>query len=326
MAKKDRNTQSSILWESELSSSSRRASRRRRRREVNTTRRMVLSILFVILGLGLMLAPLATNWFEYQDYDETVKGISSAVADAPEEELVESLDASYRYNEQFAANRIPVVDEYNMLLDLQGNGVMGLLRFPKLDIVLPIYHSTVPAEFVHGVAQIGPDGASRGSSLPVGGPSTHALISNVNSLPSSKQFSAITELDSGDRINIAVCGEELAYEITDTKTMSLSEASTVNIVQGEDLITLVLAQQGNDESRFVVQAKRSQLANNLYLGDYDTDDVQDVFRIVVANMSIPQGILFVAGAAVVLFFFGRFLSNFNDRAPKEMGRLIGDSG
>lgn len=326
MAKKNVNTQSSILWESGSPSVSRRASRRRRRREVNTARRMILSMLFVLIGLGLMLAPLATNWFEYQDYDETVKGITDTVADTPEEELIGTLDASYKYNEQFASNRIPTLDEYNMLLDLQGNGVMGLLRFPKLDIVLPIYHSTVPADLVHGVSQIGPDGASRGSSLPVGGPSTHALVSNVNSLPSAKQFSSITELDTGDRINIAVCGEELAYEITETKTTSLEDASAVNIVQGEDLLTLVLAEQGNDESRFIVQAKRSPLANNLYLGDYNTDDIQDIFRIVVANMSIPQGILFIAGAAIVLFFFGRFLSNFNDRAPKEMGRLIGDSG
>lgn len=305
---------------------SRRAARRRQRKAINTTRRMVFSVIFVIVGLALMLAPLATNYFEYQDYDETVSGISTTVEATAPEQLVEDLDAAYRYNEQFAANRIPTVDDYNMLLDLQGNGVMGLLRFPKLDIVLPIYHSTVPPEFVHGVSQIGPDGASRGSSLPVGGPSTHALISNVNSLPSSKQFASITELDAGDRINIAVCGEELAYEITETKTMSLAEASTVNIVQGEDMITLVLAEQGNDESRFVVLAKRSQLANNLYLGDYSTDDIQDIFRIVIANMSVPQGIIFIIGAAIVLFFFGRFLTQFNDRAPKEMSRLIGDSG
>lgn len=300
--------------------------RRRMRKPINTARRMVLSILAMIVGVALIAAPLATNYFEYRDYDETVSSITRTIADTPEEELVAGLDASYLYNEQFASNRIPSIEEYMELLNLDGNGVMGLLRFPKLDVVLPIYHSTTPAEDVHGVAQIGPDGSSRGSSLPVGGPSTHALISNVNSLPSAKQFASIMELDSGDRINIAICGEELAYEITDTKTVSLAEASNVNIVQGEDHITLVLAEQGNDESRFVVNAQRSQLANNLYLGSYNTESIQSVFRIVVGNMSIPQGIMFVIGCAVVLFFLGRLLAQANDRAPKEMGRLVGDSG
>ena len=319
---------SSIVWEDMTSPpvASRRNIRRRVRKPVNVIRRMSVSALAVLIGLAMMIAPLATNYLEYQQYCLAVNKASAAVIDASRESLVDALDAAYQYNEQLASNRTPSVEEYDSLLNLSDTGVMALLRLPKLDIVLPIYHSGMADDEVHGVVQVGPSNASRGSSLPVGGPSTHALISNVNSLPSTKQFSQITELGSGDRISIAVCGEELTYEIYETKMTSFADASNMNIVQGEDLVTLVLAEQGNDESRFVIKAKRSAMTNNIYLGSYNPTSFQDVFRIVFMNMSIPQGALFVVGTAIVMFFFVRFVTSMSDRTPKEVGRLIGDSG
>lgn len=314
---------SSILLETEQPT---RKRRRKERKPVHTRARTVVSLLLFLAGIALMAAPLATNFLEYQDYNDAVSSIEQAVENTSAETHTGALDASYRYNESLAVGRTPEIEQYNELLNVAGDSVMGLLRLPKLDIVLPIYHSTTPVEDIHGVAQVGPDGASRGSSLPVGGPSTHALISNVNSLPSAKQFAAIQELENGDRINISMMGEELAYEIYESKMTTLEDAANIGIVQGEDHITLVLAQQGDDESRYVVRASRSQVASNLYLGDYDTDDPEDIFRIVFMNMSVPQGVLFVLGAAVVLFFLGRWMMQVNDRAPRELGRLTGDSG
>lgn len=330
MKRKRKNTESSILWEddtaAQMGRAVRRAARRKARKPVNLARRLAITIVSVLLGLALMAAPLATNYLEYKEYDEAVRGQEQAVADESEEALLETLDLSYQYNEQLVAGRTPSVEAYDSLLDFGGNGIMALLRIPKLATVLPIYHSTVPVEDVHGVSQVGPDGQSKGSSLPVGGPSTHCLISNVNSLPSSKQFMMLSELSPGDRLSIIVCGEELAYEVTDSKTATVKEASSSTITQGEDRITLILAEQGNEDSRYVVSAKRSVVSNSLYLGSYSTDGFWDMFSIVLGNMSLPQAIMFVAGASIILFFLGRSAMQLNDRAPKEIGRLAGDSG
>lgn len=320
---------SSIILEDEQNPSamSARALKRRQRKPVNVLRRAIFSVIFALLGIAAMVAPLLTNYLEYEDYANALSGVEAAVASSEPDSLVEDLNSAYRYNEQFAAGRLVGTEEYMSLLDISGP-IMGVLRVPKMEMALPIYHSTVPEQDVHGVCQIGPSGDSRGSSLPVGGPSTHAIISNVNSLPSSLQLSLIDALDSGDKLAISICGQEIAYEVYEAKMVGVSEASSADIEQGEDILTLVYAAQNDDESRFVVNAKRLVFAQKdaLYLGSYDVRDFQKMVNIVFFNMSLPQLVIFIVGSAVMLFFVVRFMTSINDRVPKEMGRLSGDSG
>lgn len=303
----------------------RRAKRVRKRRGISTFKRTVLNLTVLIIGVALASAPIVTNYLEYKSYDDAIAEYESVVSMEPAEHLSAELDRAYIYNEQIASNRTPSIEDYDSQLSEFGD-VMALLRIPKLDIVVPIYHSTYSTEDVHGIVQVGPSGPSRGSSLPVGGPSTHCYLSNVNSLPSAKLFNLISELSAGDSISISVCGEELAYEVITANTMSVEDASNISITQGEDQVSLVFASMENDASRYVVTAHRSAVATKMYLGEYDTGNLQVISRIVIMNMSVPQGIMFVIGCVIIVFFFLRWIMGINDKAPREIGRLVGDAG
>lgn len=298
----------------------------RRRRPVNTVRRTIFLILALIVGMALICAPVITNYLEYAQYNDAVIGYEESSTFFNPNQKEDILNQAYDYNESLSINRFPTIEQYDSALSFDDAGIMGLLRIPKTETVLPIYHSTVQTENVHGIVQLGPSGTSRGSSLPVGGPSTHAYLSNVNALPSSKLFNNISELDSGDTINILVCSDELVYEITSAKTMTTQEASNISIPQGEDLVTMILAPQDDDTSRFVVTAQRSPISTSLYLGSYDTSSFQDKIKVIILNMSVPQGIMFIVGCIVVFFFLARWLVQLSDRAPREIGRLTGDTG
>lgn len=303
----------------------RKQRRIKKKHGISAVKRTAINLVLLAAGIAMICAPVITNYLEYNAYNGAIKEYESSVSMQDRQTLASELDRAYIYNEQIAANRMPSLEDYDSQLAEHG-GTMALLRLPKADAVIPIYHSTQAVPEVHGIVQIGPGASSRGSSLPVGGPSTHCYLSNVNSLPSAKLFNLISELDSGDSISLSVCGEELAYEVIEAKTMSVEDASNISIIQGEDQISLVFAPTENDASRYVVIANRSAVATKLYLGEYNTESMQTVMRIVLMNMSIAQGIMFVVGCVVVLFFFLRWITGINDKAPRELGRLVGDTG
>lgn len=328
MAKKESNILNEYTQPQGLS---KRDQKRRKKRKIkqrhglSTAKRTFINILILAAGVFCAFAPPVTNYLEYSAYYDDVKEYESVTSMKPKEELSAQLDRAYIYNEQIAADRTPTVEDYETQLSEDGS-VMAMLRIPKMDSVLPIYHSTVPEEEVHGVVQIGPTQTTRGSSLPVGGPSTHCYLSNANDLPSSKIFNLISELSAGDSLSISVCGEELAYEVSEAKTISVEDASAISIIQGEDQISLVFASKENDTSRYVVNAKRSPVATKLYLGDYNAGSWQTIMRIVFMNMSIAQGIMFIVGVIVLAVFLLRAITGINDKAPREVGRLTGDTG
>ena len=123
--------------------------------------------------------------------------------------------------------------EYEALLDSDGSGVMGYLEIPKISVSLPIYHGTSDEVLAKGVGHL------EGSSLPIGGESTHGILSGHRGLPSARLFTDLDQLEEGDSFTINILDQTLQYQVTEIQTVLPEETENLRIQQGKDLITLV---------------------------------------------------------------------------------------
>ena len=119
------------------------------------------------------------------------------------------------------------------LLDVDGNGMMGYIRIPKINVELPVYHGTEERILQSGI------GHFEGTSLPVGGESTHAVLTGHRGLPSKLLFTDLDELAEGDIFYIRILGETLAYKVDQILTVLPEQTEALRIVPGQDYVTLV---------------------------------------------------------------------------------------
>lgn len=140
---------------------------------------------------------------------------------------------------------------YEQLLNVSGNGIMGYIEIPSIDVMLPIYHGT--SEEVLQVAI----GHIEGSSLPIGGESTHSVISGHRGLPSSRLFTDIDQLSEGDTFTLMVLDEVLTYEVDQIRIVEPEDISLLAIEEGQDLCTLVTCTPyGVNSHRLLVRGHR----------------------------------------------------------------------
>ncbi|MBQ9291547.1 MAG: class C sortase, partial [Clostridia bacterium] len=162
--------------------------------------------------------------------------------------LQEAFRLAEAYNEQLKAGNsaAPITDafsaagessgsagDYMSLLNVNGDGIMGSIRIPKISLRLPIYHTTNSEVLKSGAGHV------EGTSLPVGGDSTHSALAGHRGLPSARLFTDLGRLEVGDYFYIEVLGQELAYCVDQIVVVLPEEVSYLNPVEGEDHVTLV---------------------------------------------------------------------------------------
>ena len=142
-------------------------------------------------------------------------------------------------------------ENYDDQLDIAGNGIMGYVEIPKIQVNLPIYHGTDAEVLDRGVGHL------LGSSLPVGGENTHTILSGHSGMASQKMFTDLEQLTQGDVFYLNVLGETLAYQVTEINTVLPYETDLLGIVPGEDLCTLVTCTPyGINTYRLLVRGSR----------------------------------------------------------------------
>lgn len=124
-------------------------------------------------------------------------------------------------------------EDYDSQLNIAGNGIMGYVEIPKISVNLPIYHGTENDSLERGIGHL------LGSSLPVGGESTHTILSGHSGMASQKMFTDLGQLAAGDVFYLHVLNETLAYQVVEINTVLPYDISLLGIVPGEDLCTLV---------------------------------------------------------------------------------------
>lgn len=217
----------------------------------------VLLLLVFFAGLGLILYPSFSDWWNYQHQSRAIVGYVEQVENLDEAQYEQMLYLARQYNERlvsrggsFALNDEENA-EYESLLNVDGSGIMCYLEIPKIDTRLPVYHGS--DESVLQVAL----GHLPWSSLPVGGESTHTVISGHRGLPSAKLLTNLDQMENGDIILIRVLKETLTYQVDQILTVLPDEMENLTIEPGQDYCTLVTCTPyGINTHRLLVRGHR----------------------------------------------------------------------
>ena len=219
-------------------------------------RSTIILILIFLVGLSVMLYPSVSDAVNRKHQSRAVAGYAEEVEQLSDADYQTYFDAADAYNRQLnttpnAFYKPDLVSGYAQTLDISGTGIMGYITIPKISVELPIYHGTD-----EGVLQVAA-GHLEGSSLPVGGAGTHAVISAHRGLPSAKLFTNLDELEVGDRFTITVLNRVLTYEVDQISIVLPTEIDQLLPTEGMDYVTLMTCTPyGINTHRLLVRGKR----------------------------------------------------------------------
>lgn len=216
----------------------------------------IILILVFFVGLSVMLYPTLSDYVNQLHQSRAVATYAEDVDNLTDADYSAYFEAADAFNAQIAADpdalyfpqRFPT---YESTLDVTGTGIMGYITIEKIGVELPIYHGTSD-----GVLQIAA-GHLEGTSLPVGGGSTHAVISAHRGLPSAKLFTNLDELEAGDTFTITVLDRVLTYEVDRISIVLPTETDLLQPVEGQDYVTLMTCTPyGINTHRLLVRGHR----------------------------------------------------------------------
>jgi len=263
-------------------------------------------VVLVLVGLAILLYPTISNFLIEQNSSRVIEHYSEAVNAMSDEERQAIVDAANEYNMALASRAcvIPseeggasplsseeqsqILERYEETLNPNGNGTMGYIIIPKMNVELPIYHTVEEKVLQVGV------GHMESSSLPVGGESTHAALSGHRGLPSAKLFTDLDQMEVGDQFFIKVLGETLAYEVHEVETVLPTQTESLAIQPGQDLVTLITCTPyGINSHRLLVHAHRIP-----YVPEME-EAIEQVGGFI--NIPLPYLALIIALAALAVF-------------------------
>lgn len=217
----------------------------------------LLIFICFVLGISLMLYPSVSQWWNSMHQSQVIATYNEAVEKLDDKQSEKMIEKAKEFNEKLA-NKAYQWDlsedekkEYESILDISGTGIMGYVDIPAIDVEIPIYHDND-----EGILQVG-IGHIPGSSFPVGGKSTHSVLTGHTGLPSSRLLTDVDQLEKGDVFYIHVIDKTYAYEVDQIKIVLPEETKDISIVDGKDYCTLVTCTPyGVNSHRLLVRGKR----------------------------------------------------------------------
>jgi sortase A len=223
----------------------------------------VVLVAMLVVGLGLIAYPSVSDAWNRLNATRVVENYDLAVAELPAAELTEMLDAATAYNESLLTDGARYdMDEaararYDALLDVDGAGTMGYVQIPRLSLSLPVGHGTGDELLQHAIGHL------EGTSLPVGGAGTHAVLIGHRGLPSARLFTDIDQLAEGDLFYVNVLGRTLAYEVDAVWIVLPEDFSHFALEPDGDFCTLVTCTPyGINSHRLLVRGHRVSLGSD----------------------------------------------------------------
>jgi len=215
---------------------------------------LLLLFLLFLLGLGLVAYPMISSHYTERHQSQVYTQYQEVVEKAGGEELDTARAEAEAYNELLAsgatAAELEALD-YDSLLNLAGNGIMGYIEIPAIDVLLPIYHG------------VGEDSLERGAghmpstSLPIGGRGTHTVISAHSGMATARMFTDLEQLEAGDVFYLHVLDEALAYEVDQILVVKPYQIDALKIDREQDYVTLVTCTPyGVNSHRLLVRGHR----------------------------------------------------------------------
>lgn len=220
----------------------------------------ILIIAMFIIGSSVLLYPAISNYVNSKHASRVIATYNEALTNSDEDKLAEIFYSADDYNTRLRNTAdsffIPSqVEGYSDTLDITGTGIMGYIDIDKIGVELPIYHGVEKEVLQVGVGHL------EGTSLPVGGASTHCVLSGHRGLPSAKLFTDLDELEIGDEFTITILGQLLTYRVDQIRIVLPTETDDLRIVDGKDCCTLMTCTPyGINTHRLLVRGVRTENA------------------------------------------------------------------
>ena len=203
----------------------------------------IIRLLVLVIAFAVLLYPTVSSYVNEKNGSKVVSNYDAESVRLSNAEKEKMLEDARAYNKEMLSN-IDLIDpfsqgeksldaRYESLLNIDGSGMMGYIRIPKIKVEIPIYHGTSESVLQAGV------GHFWGTSLPVGGESTHTVLTGHRGLPTKTLFTNMDKLVKGDVFYIKVLDETLAYKVDQILTVLPEETEALSIVPGQDYATLV---------------------------------------------------------------------------------------
>ena len=251
----------------------------------------------MLLGICLLAYPSFSDYWNSFHQTRAVMSYAEQVANMNEEEYAQLLNDAQTYNRKLAERGISwsmsdeARDEYNKTLSVSDEGVIGYIRIRKINVLLPIFHGTSERVLMTSIGHL------EQSSFPVGGESTHSMLSGHRGLPSARLFTDLDKLKEGDTFTMTVLNETLTYEVDHIWIVEPSDLSHLQIEEGKDLCTLITCTPyGINTHRLLVQGHRIDNADGDAMVTADAIQIKPVF--IAPFFAIPM--LFVLLLYVII--------------------------
>ena len=248
----------------------------------------LLLLLIFLAGLSLLLYPTISDYWNSFHQSRAIASYVDTVAELDDDAYQEIWEQAQAYNAALPRDDtrfVPSEEEiayYDTLLNISGNGIMGYLEIPSIEVTLPVYHGTDEEVLQVAVGHI------EGSSLPVGGPGTHSVISGHRGLPSATLLTDLDQLEIGDVFMLHVLDETLTYEVDQIHIVEPDDVSYLAIEEGEDLCTLVTCTPyGINTHRLLVRGHRIESQAEAVSISVSADAIQISPMMVAAALAVP---------------------------------------
>ena len=191
-----------------------------------------------LVGICVLLYPAFSNYWNSKTQSRAIVNYESVLEHLKPEDYTAVFQAARDYNEALYQTNFPLIDYkdvpgYYEALKIEGTNIIGYVKIDKIGVELPVYHGTSDQVLNKGVGHL------EGTSLPVGGESTHSVMSAHRGLPSAKLFTDLDRLDQGDTFQIIILDQVLTYMVDQVKVITPKEIGDLQIVEGQDYCTLL---------------------------------------------------------------------------------------
>ena len=222
---------------------------------------VIVSIIMFLLGSLIFFYPTISNYIANKEFQGAIKTYNNKVKKISKEDLSEELNKAVKYNNELNGTEIHdpfepgsgyiIPDNYEEVLNISGDGIMGYIQIPKISLKLPIYHTSSEKVLEKGIGHL------ETTALPIGGEGNNPILTGHRGLPQAELFTRLDEIKKGNIIYIHVLNKHLSYEVDTIKVIKPEDVGTLRAVKGKDMITLITCTPyGINTHRLIVQGKR----------------------------------------------------------------------
>lgn len=287
---------------------------------MNDKLRKLIRAVIILIGIGILVYPSLSEFLTQQNASRAVATYDDTVQKTEAARLEALLEEAREYNRLLAsstgfekppidANGNPLsLDSYQQVLNLGGDGMMGYITIPKLNLTARILHGTDEASLQVAIGHL------QNTSLPVGGESSHAVLSGHRGLPTAELFTDLDRLEEGDEFYIVVLGKTLCYTVDQILTVLPDETEELAIQEGKDYVTLVTCTPyGVNSHRLLVRGERTPFDETQEIPVYESVELNNFWL----SLPVQYRHMLIGAGAIVAFLIIWFLVKLIIKAVKK---------